>query len=63
MKISTIFEKIYENQIFVPDFQRKYGWKREDAKRLIDSLIKEYPRWTMLMWETNTPPELKGPHI
>ncbi len=37
-------------------------WKREDAKELIDSLIKEYPTGTMLTWETANPPELKGPH-
>ncbi|MGB9153682.1 MAG: RNA-binding domain-containing protein, partial [Alphaproteobacteria bacterium] len=29
---------------------------------LMDSLIKEYPTGTMLTWETNKPPELKGPH-
>ena len=43
-------------------FQREYVWKRDDAKLLIDSLIKEYPTGTMLTWETADPPELKGPH-
>ena len=62
MKISTALEKIDEHQLFVPAFQREYVWKRDDAKQLIDSLIKEYPTGTMLTWETNDPPELKGPH-
>lgn len=62
MKISTILEKIDDNQLFVPAFQREYVWKRDDAKQLIDSLIKEYPTGTMLTWETANPPELKGPH-
>lgn len=62
MKISTILDKIDEKQLFVPAFQREYVWKREDAKSLIDSLIKEYPTGTMLTWETDKPPELKGPH-
>lgn len=62
MKISTILDKIDENQLFIPAFQREYVWKRDDAKELIDSLIKEYPTGTMLMWETANPPELKGPH-
>lgn len=62
MKISTILEKIDEKQLFVPAFQREYVWKREDAKQLIDSLIKEYPTGTMLIWETDKPPALKGPH-
>jgi hypothetical protein len=62
MKISTILDKIDERQLFVPAFQREYVWKREDAKQLIDSLIKEYPTGTMLTWETSNPPELKGPY-
>ena len=62
MKISTILDKIDENQLFVPAFQREYVWKRDDAKQLLDSLIKQYPTGTMLTWETSDPPELKGPH-
>jgi len=62
MKIATILDKIDENQLFVPAFQREYVWKRDDAKQLLDSLIKQYPTGTMLTWETNKPPELKGPH-
>lgn len=62
MKISTILDKIDEKQLFVPAFQREYVWKRDDAKQLIDSLIKEYPTGTMLTWETANPPELKGKH-
>ncbi|RMI05377.1 DUF262 domain-containing protein (plasmid) [Sinorhizobium meliloti] len=62
MKISTALEKIDERQLFVPAFQREYVWKRDDAKQLVDSLIKQYPTGTMLTWETANPPELKGPH-
>ena len=62
MKISTALEKIDEHQLFVPAFQREYVWKRDDAKQLVDSLIKQYPTGTMLTWETANPPELKGPH-
>jgi uncharacterized protein with ParB-like and HNH nuclease domain len=62
MKISTILDKIDENQLFVPAFQREYVWKRDDAKQLLDSLIKQYPTGTMLTWETGNPPELKGPY-
>ena len=62
MKISIILDKVDEKQLFVPAFQREYVWKRDDAKLLIDSLIKEYPTGTMLTWETDQPPELKGPH-
>jgi len=60
MKIRQILDKVDENQIFVPAFQREYVWKRNNVKKLVDSLIKEYPTGTMLTWETNNPPELKG---
>ncbi len=60
MKIRQIIDKIDENQLFVPAFQREYVWKRKDAKNLISSLIQDYPTGTMLTWETNKPPELKG---
>ncbi len=60
MKINQILDKIDEYQLFVPAFQREYVWKRDDAKKLIASLIKDYPTGTMLTWETNNPPELKG---
>lgn len=62
MKIRQIIDKIDENQLFVPAFQREYVWKRPDAKNLIYSLVKDYPTGTMLTWETNNPPELKGTH-
>lgn len=60
MEISQILDKIDDNQLFVPAFQREYVWKRDDAKYLINSLIKGYPTGTMLTWETSSPPELKG---
>ena len=62
MKISQIIDKIDERQLFVPAFQREYVWKRYNAKDLISSLINDYPTGTMLTWETNNPPELKGDH-
>ena len=58
--IIQILDKIQENQIFVPAFQREYVWKKKHVKELFRSLINEYPTGTLLTWETNKPPELKG---
>lgn len=63
MKISQIIDKINEHHLFVPAFQREYVWKKPDAKRLIASLIRDYPTGTMLTWETTSPPELKGEYV
>ncbi|MBO4643450.1 MAG: DUF262 domain-containing protein [Alphaproteobacteria bacterium] len=62
MKIHQILDKIDEHQLFIPAFQREYVWSKENVKELIYSLIKEYPTGTLLTWETNRPPELKGTH-
>ena len=62
MKIKTILDKIDEKQLFVPAFQREYRWQRSDALKLVGSLLNEYPTGMLLVWETNKPPEIKGPH-
>lgn len=62
MQIYQILDKIDEKQLFVPAFQREYVWKKPDVKNLIRSLLNDYPTGTMLTWETNNPPELKGQH-
>ena len=48
---------------FVRGFEREYVWKRNDAKNLIESLIKDYPTGAMLTWDTNNPPELKCDYV
>ena len=60
VQIRQISDKIDDNQLFVPAFQREYVWKRPDAKALFNSLIQKYPTGTLLTWETTKPPELKG---
>ena len=46
-----------------PLFSANTCGKRDDAKLLMESLIRAYPTGTMLTWETNHPPELKGSHV
>lgn len=60
MNIRQIIDKINDDQLFVPAFQREYVWKRNDVRFLFDSLIKKHPFGTLLTWETTSPPELKG---
>jgi len=62
VEINQILYNIDEKMLFVPAFQREYVWKRNDAKNLISSLLNNYPTGTMLTWQTNNPPELKGDH-
>ena len=40
MKINQIIDKINDNQLFVPAFQREYVWRIEDANQLLVSMYK-----------------------
>ena len=46
--------KINEGNIKIPQFQREFVWKKEDAAKLLDSVIKGYPIGSFILWETKT---------
>lgn len=41
--VQTIFEKLKDNSIHIPEFQRRYVWSEAQASRLIESLIIQCP--------------------
>lgn len=41
--VQTIFDKLKDNSIHVPEFQRRYVWTDSQASRLIESLIIQCP--------------------
>ncbi len=60
MKISELLDGIRKSDIVLPEFQREYVWNKDQAKKLIGSLYREYPVGSLLFWKTNTPPALKN---
>ena len=60
MKIDFLLSNIEHQNLVIPEFQREYVWNLEQAKQLIDSLCQGYPVGSLLVWETNNPPELKN---
>lgn len=62
MKIIQILDEISKLSVVLPEFQRQYVWKRDQSKKLISSLFKEYPVGSLLFWNTNNPPALKQIH-
>lgn len=59
-KISELLDSIETSSLVLPEFQREYVWNKDQAKQLLDSLMKEYPVGGLLFWKTNKPPELKN---
>jgi len=59
-KISKLLEAIKDKEIVIPEFQREYVWSLDQAKELMTSLFLDYPTGSILVWETNKPPEIKN---
>lgn len=60
MKVSELMFSIQTMDMVLPEFQREYVWTRDQAKKLISSLIREYPTGSLLIWKTSDPPEIKN---
>ena len=60
MRISELLSDIRNQDLVLPEFQREYVWSREQAKQLMVSLTQKYPVGGILLWKTQTPPELKN---
>lgn len=41
--ISVLYDKLEKNEIIIPEFQRKYVWKLEQASKLIESFLLGLP--------------------
>ena len=52
IKIDRLRSKIIEGNIKIPPFQREFVWKQEQIIELLDSIIKDYPIGSILLWET-----------
>ena len=48
-----LFSNVDNGLIKIPDFQREFVWSKEQAARLIDSIIKGFPIGTFIFWKTN----------
>lgn len=60
MKIRELLDGIQKRDHVLPEFQREYVWKKEQAKQLMVSLMRGYPVGGLLFWKTDNPPELKN---
>lgn len=49
-----------DNDIQLLETQRKYAWGKEQVCELIDSIYKGYPSGSILLWETDGPPRVRG---
>lgn len=53
IKVSKLISRILEGEIKIPPFQREFVWSEEQVVELLDSIYKDYPIGSVLLWETN----------
>ena len=51
--IASIIEKISYQLLLLPAIQREFVWKHTDIEILFDSLMRDYPIGSLLLWKVN----------
>ena len=54
LKYESLKSKIENGNILIPQFQRSFVWKKADAAKLLDSILKGYPIGSFILWETKS---------
>jgi len=52
--LQTMVEDLASGKYFLPSFQRQFVWDEDDIKDLIDSMIRNYPIGTIILWKPST---------
>ena len=52
-KIDRIMNRIEEGDIKIPAFQRGFVWNQEQVLALLDSIYRDYPIGSILLWQTS----------
>lgn len=53
-RISLLARRVLEADILLPKFQRDFVWTRKQVIDLLDSIAKNYPIGSMLLWQSST---------
>jgi hypothetical protein len=52
-RIEPLAERVLIGDIILPEFQRPFVWKRKQILELVDSIYRNYPIGSMLLWESH----------
>ena len=52
--LKDLISDIKKGEIKIPQFQRKFVWKEQQAIKLLDSISNNYPTGSLLFWRTST---------
>jgi hypothetical protein len=53
--LEDIVGEVRSGGVRIPEFQRLFKWQWEDARRLMDSIVRGYPIGSLLLWSRSAP--------
>src|SRR5213594_1114876 len=53
LKIKDIVSELSRGGIRIPEIQRSYVWRRSQIAKLLDSIYRDFPTGSILLWDTN----------
>lgn len=53
IKVSDLVKMVESGELRLPEMQRKYVWRSTRVRDLLDSLYRDYPSGSILVWETD----------
>jgi hypothetical protein len=59
-QISDLIKDIERGDLILPEFQRGYIWTKDQVRSFLQSLYRNYPTGSFLIWKTPTPPKTRG---
>src|SRR5208283_3323883 len=58
-EISELVKMFLNDELRLPEMQRKYVWSAPKVRDLIDSIYRDYPSGSILMWRVTELPETR----
>ena len=59
LKVREIVKRAVGKELDIPEFQREFVWDPEQAKLLTESLYRDYPVRSFLLWDSSDYQEAK----
>ncbi|RLI39983.1 hypothetical protein DRO64_09740 [Candidatus Bathyarchaeota archaeon] len=59
VEVHELVMRAVEKKVDIPEFQREFVWSREQVKLLAESLYREYPIGSLLLWDSSEYQEAK----
>jgi uncharacterized protein with ParB-like and HNH nuclease domain len=51
-KLTDLVQRVDQDKLLIPDFQRGFKWQTPDIRKLLESLLLDFPIGAALLWRT-----------